>query len=80
MINAFYSDWQLVTCWVPQGSILGPTLFTIFINNLDDATESTLTRFVDDIKQGGEVDTLEGVSHPTTETWAGCRSGLARTV
>lgn len=44
---------------VPQGSVLDLILFNIFINSLENDIESTLTKFVDDIKEGGEVDTLE---------------------
>lgn len=35
-------------------------LLNIFINELDDGIESTLTEFVDDTKPGDEVDTSEG--------------------
>ena len=62
ILNGMSSSWGDVLSGVPQGSVLGPTLFLIFINDIDCAVEVTrglIKKFADDTKCYMVVDSEE---------------------
>ena len=49
VINGTFSNWADVGSGVPEGSLLGPILFLLFVNDMPNVINSaTLAMFADD--------------------------------
>ena len=50
MVNGISSEWRNITSGIPQGSVLGPILFLIFINDMPKVIQCLVKLFADDAK------------------------------
>ena len=57
-VRGCLSQWSPVTSGVPQGSVLGPLLFILYINDVPEVVSSSIKIFADDTK------VYRSVSHP----------------
>ena len=61
VLGNFLSNWIKVSSGVPQGSVLGPTLFTVFVNDLASNLLNLCKLYADDLKIVAKVETEEDV-------------------
>ena len=61
-VNGALSDITDVTSGVPQGSVLGPILFLLYINDINENIQSSIRLFADDSIIYGEIRTVETIT------------------
>ena len=61
VVNGADSSWSHVTSGIPQGSVLGPLLFLLFINDMPDDIMSSIKIFADDTKAYKDIQTEEDI-------------------
>ena len=67
-MNGQCSSWADVNAGVPQGSILGPLLFLIYIDDLSDGFKSECKLFVDDTSPFSMVNDINTSASDLNET------------
>ena len=56
VLNGINSEWTNIKAGVPQGSILGPLLFLMYVNDIPDNLSSNVKLFADDVSLFSIVD------------------------
>lgn len=71
MVNGTGSAWQDVISGIPQGSVLRPSFFVIYINDLPETVASSVWLFADDTKLYKSIEEAKDTEELQTDlgTW-----------
>ena len=64
VVRGTFSSWTHVKSGVPQGTILGPILFLIYVNDISSNISSSIKMFADDTKVYREITDFETTLEP----------------
>ena len=73
VLNGISSDWTDVISGDPQGSVLGPMLFILYVNDLPDKVKSYCKIFADDTKVYKEINNLKDYEDLQDDIYELCR-------
>ena len=57
-VNRSHSTWRNVTSGVPKGSVLGPAMFLLYINDINDKIQSHMCLYADDTIMYREINSI----------------------
>ena len=66
VVDGEVSSWKPVLSGVPQGSVLGPILFLVYINDLEEGVTGKILKFADDTKLFRKVNSPSTGDHVFT--------------
>ena len=75
MLNGKSSDWMDVSSGVPQGSVLSPVLFIIYINDMPDMLRKYCKMFADDAKLYSAISTTDDQEELQDDLFDSCDWG-----